>query len=122
MSIIQTIRDKAAPVTIGVIAISLIGFILMDAGRSGLGGGVSPKDAVVSVNGVDLSWEAFQQKVKLNEEIQQMQGNVVDENTRQQIYTETYNTIITDELLNQEYAKLGIDVSDKEFNDMLFGI
>lgn len=121
MSIIQTIRDKAAPVTIGVIAISLIGFILMDAGRSGLGGGVSPKDAVVSVNGVDLSWEAFQQKVKLNEEIQQMQGNVVDENTRQQIYTETYNTIITDELLNQEYAKLGIDVSDKEFNDMLFG-
>ena len=51
MSIIQTIRDKAAPVTIGVIAISLIGFILMDAGRSGLGGGVSPKDAVASGNG-----------------------------------------------------------------------
>lgn len=121
MSIIQTIRDKAAPVTIGVIAISLIGFILMDAGRSGLGKGVSPKDAVASVNGVDLSWETFQQKVKLNEDIQQMQGNTIDENTRQQIYTETYRTMIDEELLNQEFAKLGIDVSDKEFNDMLFG-
>lgn len=121
MSIIQTIRDKAAPVTIGVIAISLIGFILMDAGRSGLGGGVSPKDAVASVNGVDISWETFQQKVKLNEDIQQMQGATVDENTRQQIYTETYRTMIDEELLNQEFAKLGIDVSDKEFNDMLFG-
>ena len=34
MSIIQTIRDKGAAIVIGVIALSLIGFLLMDA-RSG---------------------------------------------------------------------------------------
>lgn len=121
MSIIQTIRDKAAPLTIGVIAISLIGFILMDAGRSNMGGGVSPTDAVGSVNGVDMSWEAFQGQVKLNEQLYEMNGRVVDENTRQQIYTDTWRNLIDEELLSQEYAKLGIDITDKEFNDMLFG-
>ncbi|HSC54208.1 MAG TPA: peptidylprolyl isomerase [Phnomibacter sp.] len=121
MSIIQSIRDKAAPVTIGVIAISLIGFILMDAGRSNRGGGVSPTDAVGEINGVDLSWEAFQKQVKLNEQMYEMQGRSVDENTRQQIYSDTWRTMVDEELLTQEYSKLGIDVSDKEFNDLLFG-
>lgn len=121
MSIIQSIRDKAAPVTIGVIAISLIGFILMDAGRSNMGGGVSPTDAVAEINGVDMSWEAFQKQVKLNEQLYEMNGRTVDENTRQQIYTDTWRNLVDEELLRQEYSKLGIDVSDKEFNDMLFG-
>lgn len=121
MSIIQSIRDKAAPVTIGVIAISLIGFILMDAGRSGLGGGVSPTDAVGSINGVDVSYEAFQAKMKLNEQMYQMNGRNIDDMTRQQIYSDTWRSVVEEELLEQEYRKLGIDVTDKEYNDMLFG-
>jgi len=39
MSIIQTIRDKGAAIVIGVIALSLIGFLLMDA-RSGAAKGL----------------------------------------------------------------------------------
>ena len=38
MSIIQTIRDKGAAIVIGVIALSLIGFLLMDPAA------VQPKD------------------------------------------------------------------------------
>ena len=38
MSIIQQIRDKYAAVGFGAIALSLIAFILMDAGKSGSGG------------------------------------------------------------------------------------
>ena len=36
MSIIQTIRDKGAVIVIAIIALSLIGFLLMDS-RSGTG-------------------------------------------------------------------------------------
>lgn len=121
MSIIQSIRDKAAPVVIAVIAISLIGFILMDAGRSGMGGNVSPQDAVGEINGESISYEQFMGKIKQTEQIYEMNGRVVDENTRQQIYGDTWRSMIESELLNQEYNKLGLVVSDKEFNDMLFG-
>lgn len=107
--------------TIGVIAISLIGFILMDAGRSGLGGDVSPSDAVAEINGTKISWEAFQKKVKQNEELYQMNGTNVDEMTRQQILTDTWRLMVEERLMEEQYGLLGIDVSNKEFNDMLFG-
>ncbi len=121
MSIIQSIRDKAAPVVIIVIAVSLIGFILMDAGRSGLGKNTSPKDAIGVVNGTNISYESFMDKIKTTEQIYEMNGRTVDENTRQQIYSDTWRSMIETELLNQEYAKLGIVISDKEYNDLLFG-
>jgi peptidyl-prolyl cis-trans isomerase D len=121
MSIIQSIRDKAAPVTIAVIAISLIGFLLMDAGRSGLGGGVSPKDAIGIINGENISYEAFMAKIKENEQGYELSGRTVDENSRQQIYSDTWRAIVETSLLEQEFEKLGIAVTDKEFNDLLFG-
>jgi peptidyl-prolyl cis-trans isomerase D len=121
MSIIQSIRDKAAPVVIGVIALSLIGFILMDAGRRGFGSNVSPKDAIGAINGESVSYEQFMAKIKQNEQAYEMNGRTVDENTRQQIYGDTWRQLIETTLLDQEFAKLGIAVSDKEFNDLLFG-
>jgi peptidyl-prolyl cis-trans isomerase D len=39
MQIIQNIREKGAAIVIGVIALSLIGFILMDA-KPGANGGI----------------------------------------------------------------------------------
>jgi peptidyl-prolyl cis-trans isomerase D len=39
MQVIQTIRDKGAAVVIAVIALSLIGFLLMDAKSGSKGGG-----------------------------------------------------------------------------------
>ncbi|HMP91628.1 MAG TPA: peptidylprolyl isomerase [Phnomibacter sp.] len=121
MSIIQSIREKAAPVVIGVIALSLIGFILMDAGRSGMGGGVSPTDAVGSVNGVNISYQEFLEKTKAMEQMYEMQGRPMDENSRQQVYADTWRQMTEAELMNQEMAKLGITVTNKEFDDMLFG-
>jgi len=66
MSIIQTIRDKGAAIVIGVIALSLIGFLLMDA-RSGAGKGLFGGDNKVigSVNGKDIEVDEFNARVKL---------------------------------------------------------
>ena len=120
MSIIQQIRDKYAAAVIGLIALSLIGFILMDAGRQG-SGGVDLKDAIGSVNGTNISYETFLNKTKSMETMYAANGRTVDENTRQQISSDTWRMMIEKELMTQELAKLGIVVTDKEFNDLLFG-
>lgn len=121
MSIIQQIREKYAAVGFGFIALSLIAFILMDAGGRGGGGGVSPTDAVGTVNGTNISYEQFLDKTKQTEQMYQLNGRTVDENTRQQIYTETWRMMVETELMQQELDKLGLQVTDKEFNDLLFG-
>ena len=69
MSIIQTIREKGAVIVIAVIAISLIGFILMDSSASSgkiFGGGNTT--VIGKVNGEKIDYEDFNQKVKETEQ------------------------------------------------------
>lgn len=121
MSIIQQIREKYAAVGFGAIALSLIAFILMDAGKRGSGGNVSVNDALGEVNGVNISYGQFMDKAKQTERMYEQNNRVVDENTRQQIYSESWRSMIEDELMRQEQEKLGLMVTDKEFNDLLYG-
>ena len=122
MSIIQNIREKYAAAVIGLIALSLIGFILMDAGSRGAGsGGVNPTDAIGSINGSNISYETFINKTKLMESMYAANGRTVDENTRQQINSDTWRTMVESEIFTQEFSKLGLSITDKEFNDLLFG-
>ena len=67
MSIIQQIREKYAAVGFGAIALSLIAFILMDAGKRGRGANVSVNDALGEVNGVNISYGQFMEKAKQTE-------------------------------------------------------
>ncbi|TAD85703.1 MAG: peptidylprolyl isomerase [Bacteroidetes bacterium] len=120
MSIIQQIRDKYAAVVIGLIALSLIGFILMDSGKGG-SGGVNMSDAVGSINGTNISYETYSAATKSREDMYLANGQRVDDNTRQQIYSDTWRMMVESELLSQEYKKLGLSVTDKEFNDLMFG-
>eukprot|EP01035_Chromulina_nebulosa_P036950 gene36950-49848_t len=123
MSIIQQIREKYAAVGFGFIALSLIAFILMDAGKRGSGGSgaVSDTDAVGDVNGANISYGEFQKRTKQMEANYARQGRPVDENTRQQINAETWRSMVEGKLMDQELDKLGLTVTDKEFNDILFG-
>jgi peptidyl-prolyl cis-trans isomerase D len=121
MSIIQQIREKYAAVGFGAIALSLIAFILMDAGRRGSSGNVSLNDAIGQVNGVNISYGQFLERTKQTEKMYEMNNRVVDENTRQQIYSDSWRTMVEDELVRQEQEKLGLVVTDKEFNDLLYG-
>jgi peptidyl-prolyl cis-trans isomerase D len=121
MSIIQQIREKYAAVGFGAIALSLIAFILMDANKQGSGSQVSASDAIGEINGTKISFGEFTEKSKQMEQMYEMNNRVVDENTRQQIYSQTWNTMVENELFRQELEKLGLKVTDKEFNDILFG-
>ncbi len=74
MQIIQSIRDKGAAIVIVVIALSLIGFILMDAkqGSSNLFNSLSSKVGKVNGEGIELG--EFNKRVKQTEDMQQQRG------------------------------------------------
>ena len=120
MSIIQQIREKYAAVGIGFIALSLIGFILMDSSKNN-SGGIDPQDAIGEVNGRSFSYSEFLNRTKSIENMQAMNGRNVDEELRQQINGEVWRQMVERTVLEEQCAKLGLVVTNKEFNDLLFG-
>lgn len=116
MSVIQKIRDKYAAVVIAVIALSLVGFILMDAfvGRGRGGGGGST--TVGKVNGEKIDRNAFEKRITLQ---QNMGGAQAPQ--REQLVGNVWEQTIDEMVMNQEYEKLGLKFTDKELNSALFG-
>jgi peptidyl-prolyl cis-trans isomerase D len=121
MSIIQQIRDKAAWLVFGLIALSLVGFLLMDAfvGRSRMFGGNS--NTVGAVNGVKLDYVGFEKKVTEREDQYKAQGYSVNDMTQQNIRDGVWKEFVDNEILAKVCKQLGLDVGDKELNDMLVG-
>ncbi|MDP9041695.1 MAG: peptidylprolyl isomerase, partial [Bacteroidota bacterium] len=121
MSIIQKIRDKAAWLVFGLIAVSLIGFLLMDARSIGGRASASTSGTIGSVNGEKLEYSEFQKQVSEREDQYKSQGYPVNDMLSQNIREEVWKQFQENAVLSTEYQELGIDVSDKELNDMLVG-
>ncbi len=121
MSIIQTIREKAAWLVFGLIALSLVGFLLMDAfvGRSRLFG--TKSTTVGAVNGDKIEYVKFMQEVNSQEDRYKAQGMQVSEPIQQSIRENVWKQTVEESVLQASYDKLGLDVSEKEINDMLVG-
>ena len=120
MSIIQQIRERAAWLVFGVIALSLIGFIFMDARTTRLFSG-NKSSAVGSVNGQSIEYNDFQRQITVAEEQAKMRGYPMNEAIQQNIKETVWKQMVEDALLGDDYAALGLNVSDKEVNDMLVG-
>ena len=122
MSIMQTIREKGAKVTVVIIAIALLGFILTDyfsgKGRSGFTGG---SKTIGKVNGKSVNYESFNKRVELMENNMKQQGYPSSPSLTQQAVDQTWNQEINRILLSQEVDKLGIRISKKELGDILYG-
>jgi peptidyl-prolyl cis-trans isomerase D len=121
MSIIQQIREKAAWLVFGLIALSLVGFLLMDAfvGRSRLFGTKSTTVGVI--NGDKIEYVKFMQEVSGQEDRYKAQGMQLTEPIQQSIRENVWKQTVEESLLQSSYEKLGIEVSEKEVNDMLVG-
>ncbi|HEX4851038.1 MAG TPA: SurA N-terminal domain-containing protein, partial [Puia sp.] len=121
MSIIQQIREKAAWLVFGLIALSLVGFLLMDAfvGRSRLFGGSS--NTVGEVDGKKLDYIDFQKQIAEKEDQAKSQGYPVNEAIQQNIKEEVWNDFVEESVMSDIYKKLALEVSDKELSDMLTG-
>ncbi|PWT77132.1 MAG: hypothetical protein C5B59_04830 [Bacteroidetes bacterium] len=121
MSIIQQIREKAAWLVFGLIALSLVGFLLMDAfvGRSRIFGGGA--NVVGVVDGKKLEYVDFQKQIAEREDQAKSQGFPVNESMQQGIKEEVWNDFVEDAVMSDIYRKLALEISDKELADMLSG-
>jgi peptidyl-prolyl cis-trans isomerase D len=122
MSVIQKIRDKYARWAVVAIALSLLGFIMMDAfaGKGSLFGGNNT--TVGKINGKKVDYHEFVKKVDAAEKFQRdQQGGDLGESGRQQVIQAVWDQEVSDVVLNKEYNELGLAVSEKELRDILFG-
>ena len=122
MSIIQTIRDKGAKVSVVLIALALVGFILTDYFSGRGGGAVGGSGGTVGrVNGNKVAFEDFTKKVDQTEENMKQQGYPAGAALRQQAIDQTWNQEVNRLILTDEFDKLGIQIGKKELGDILYG-
>ena len=94
------------------------GFLLGDV--SGLLGRapVTSSTVVAKVNGDEISYIAWQNLAQaLSQQQEQRTGRSLNLDERRQIEDEAFNQLVSDLLLQQEYEKRGIRVTDQEIKD-----
>ncbi len=115
MSVIQKIRDKYARWAVIAIALSLVGFILMDAfaNRGGmLNGGRST--TLGKVNGSKIDYTSFDRQV-------QVLGAGAQDEQRAGLIQNLWDFRVSNAIIEGEAEKLGLTVSEKEMREMLYG-
>ena len=123
MSIIQTIREKGAKVSVVLIALALLGFILTDyvAGKNRSSGPGTSGTTIGSINGKKINLEDFQKTVDQTEANMKQQGYPQGPSTTQQAVDQAWNQEISQVLLNSEFDKMGMKITKKELGDILYG-
>ncbi len=120
MQIIQSIREKGAAIVIVVIALSLIGFILMDAKQGGGSLFGSLSNNVGKVNGETIDLIDFNKKVKEAEDMQaQRSGQRPTGTQTYQSRDQVWNQLVAEKVFFNEAKKLGVEFTAKELSYIL---
>jgi peptidyl-prolyl cis-trans isomerase D len=120
MQIIQNIREKGAAIIIVVIALSLIGFLLMDAKQGSNKLFSASNTDFGSVNGSKIDKDEFTKKVK-NAEAQQeqQQQRKLSAAESAQVRDQVWNQMTAEKIFYAEADKLGINFTPKELTAIL---
>ncbi|HMO62362.1 MAG TPA: SurA N-terminal domain-containing protein [Ferruginibacter sp.] len=116
MQIIQNIREKGAAIVIVIIALSLIGFILMDA-NLGSRNSASASPTIGKVNGVKIEAAEYNDKVK---QIEDQYGGRVSGPQVYQIRQSAWDQIVAEKVLEEEFEKLGFVFTPRELSTTMF--
>lgn len=112
----RTMRSMAKWI-MGVVAVTFVGFMIFEVGMDASGrGGAGAQTVVARVNGVNVSYTEFQTALRNEQErLRQEQGAVPYGLEEQQAFEDqVLEQIIQSILLQQEYARRGIRVTDEE--------
>lgn len=124
MSVIQQIQEKYAKLMAIILAVALIMFVVMLAFENGGSLFNNHSTTVGKINGEDVDYLAFQEKVKQTEEMiqRQQQGyGPTGAALTAQAVEQAWSMEIDEALMKGEYKKLGMTVGKRELNDILFG-
>jgi DNA-binding transcriptional ArsR family regulator len=73
------------------------------------------------VNGKEIDYIDFEKKIKVQEDMYRQQGYDMGDAGRQQVIESVWNAEVMEVVLNEQFNELGLAVSSKEINDILFG-
>ncbi|MBC7849577.1 MAG: SurA N-terminal domain-containing protein [Chitinophagaceae bacterium] len=120
MSVIQSLREKGAWIMTAVIAFALLVFVVEEGlrNKSSFGGS---SNTLGKVNGKSIDRVEFEERFQKIEERYTQAGYPMDENSRVQERNRLWDEYVDDALLQKEYDELGLEVTDKELGDLLYG-
>lgn len=123
MAVIGKIRQRSW-ILVGFIAIALLIFIAEAAlERNSFFGGGGGKNSVGKIDGTTISAKDYSDQIATYEDgIKLINPNIqLDDQTRSQIQNEVWNTIASNKLLGKTYSSLGLEVSEGEMADLIWG-
>jgi len=107
--------------TVVVICLAIVGFLLQDA-FFGKGSLMGSSTSVGEVNGKELDIAQYNNMIDIAERNQAAQYQLdMDESMRQSIREQVWQQFINQQILSEEYEKLGIVVTDEEVTDQFLG-
>ncbi|PWV53880.1 peptidylprolyl isomerase [Chitinophaga sp. S165] len=120
MSVIQKIRDKYAVVIVVVICLAIVSFLLQDAffGKNSL---IRRSTVVGKVNGEELEFSDYQQMIKASEDRMRQGNNMLAEQITEQARESAWNQFLSKQIMDAQYQKLGLAVTDEEIKDQFTG-
>ena len=115
---LQAMRSSAKFV-FWILAIAFVGGFLLFQSSGLMGrGAVTPTTAVANVNGTNILYTDWQRRTsQLMQEQQQQAGQSLSQDEVQRIENQAFDDMVQDILLQQEYRRRGITVSDAELRD-----
>ncbi len=120
MSVLENLRKRSG-LLVGIVGLALLAFVLTGLFQrdSSLFGGSD--NVVGEIAGKAIDIKDFKPKVDEAIENQKRNSNKasLDQNEIDGIVQQVWNQTINEEVLNKEYAKLGIAVSDEELFDLM---
>ncbi|MDR1226347.1 MAG: peptidylprolyl isomerase [Prevotellaceae bacterium] len=123
MAVLDTLRQKAGPVLVGVIGIALLSFVLGDMFSTRGGGGWFGGNNVGAIAGNKISYEAYMHKVDYYTRIYRiMYGqNANSEMLTDEIREQAWAAFVREYAVDTEYEDFGLAVSGDELFDLVQG-
>ncbi|MDR2813817.1 MAG: SurA N-terminal domain-containing protein [Prevotellaceae bacterium] len=123
MAVLESLRNKAGALLVGVIGLALLSFVLGDLFGNGGGGLFSSANDVGTIDGHTVSYEEYQQTVDHFTGVYlAMYGqNATNEAVTEELREQAWQALVRKYLYDKKYDELGIQVPSDELFDLIQG-
>ncbi len=124
MSALQFLREKAGVLVAGLIGFSLFLFVVSDFFGRGRGQRLKQKKyyEIGQIKGEYISYQDYELRLQNLLEIYKLSGKSnVDEATSETLREQTWQQMVREKLLDPQYKKLGLGVSNEEVDELVLG-
>lgn len=124
MSVLQTLREKAGWLVALVIGVSLLIFVISDFFGSGSGQQRQARKfyEIATIGNESLSYQEYDARLQNLIEIYKLSGTPnITEELAETLRAQIWEQIVREKILNREFRKLGIEVTDDEVDALVLG-